>query len=380
MTRLVAGRPADTVSEVPFLDVGAAYRELQAELDGAVARVLASGRYVLGAEGEAFEAEFAAYIGVKYCVGTGNGLEALHLALRAMGIGPGDEVIVPGNTYIATWLAVTYAGATPVPVEPDPRTYNLDPDRIAGAVTKRTKAVLPVHLYGQPADMDPVLEVSRAHGLRVLEDAAQSHGASYKGRRAGGLGDAAGWSFYPSKNLGAVGDGGAVTTNDRELAERVRLLRNYGTRVKYMNEVQGFNSRLDEIQAAVLRVKLQRLDAWNARRRQVAARYLDALKDTQVTLPRVPAWADPSWHLFVVRSRRRDALQRHLREAAVGTLIHYPVAPHLQPAYRSLGFRRGRLPLSEAIHREALSLPIGPHLTDDQASRVIQAVGSFAPQ
>lgn len=362
---------------VPFLDLRAAYEELRGEIDAAVSRVTASGYYLLGPEIEAFEREYAAYTGAAHCVGVGNGLDALQLALRAMDVGPGDEVIVPSNTYIATWLAVTYSGATPVPVEPDPRSYNLDPARVADAVTPRTRAIVPVHLYGQPADMAPLLEIARERGLRVLEDAAQAQGARYRGRRVGAMGDVVAWSFYPGKNLGALGDAGAVTTDDPALAERIRMLRNYGSRVKYVNEEQGFNSRLDEVQAAVLRVKLARLDEWNARRARLAALYREALAGTELVLPHVPEWADPAWHLFVVRSPRRDALQRHLAERGIGTLIHYPIPPHLQGAYRGLGFGEGSFPVSEAIHREVLSLPIGPHLVEGDAARVAAAVGEF---
>ena len=256
---------------VPFLDLQAGYLELKEEIDAAVARVLQSGWYILGPEVSAFEEEFASYCGADHCIGVGNGLEALHLALLAMGIGPGHEVIVASNTFIATWLAVSMAGAVPVPVEPDPATHNLDPGRMEAAITERTKAILPTHLYGQPADLDPILDIARRHGLKVLEDAAQAHGARYKGKRVGGHGDAVAWSFYPGKNLGAFGDGGAVTTNDADLASRIRTLGNYGSREKYVNEVRGFNSRLDPLQAAVLSVKLRYLDEWNARRRAVAS-------------------------------------------------------------------------------------------------------------
>ena len=362
---------------VPFLDLQAAYLELKGELDEAVARVLASGWYLLGSELDAFESEFAAYVGVKHCVGVGNGLDALHLSLRALEIGPGDEVLVPSNTYIATWLAVSYAGATPVPVEPDPRSYNLDPSRLEAALTERTKAIVPVHLYGQPADMDPILDFAALHGLKVLEDAAQAHGARYKGRRVGALGDAAGWSFYPGKNLGALGDGGAVTTNDSDLAERVRVLRNYGSKVKYINEMPGFNSRLDELQAAVLRVKLRYLDAWNKRRQKVAAHYLGALPGAAIELPSVSAWADPVWHLFVVRSPERDLLQERLRERGVSTLVHYPIPPHLQGAYRDMKRPEGSFPKSEQLHQQVLSLPIGPHLSDEQVEVVVSSLGVY---
>jgi dTDP-4-amino-4,6-dideoxygalactose transaminase len=356
---------------VPFLDVGATYVELKDELDAAVSRVLSSGWYLLGAEIAAFEEEFAAHVGVKHCIGVGNGLDALHLALRAMNVGSGDEVIVPSNTYIATWLAVNYAGATPVPVEPDLRTYNLDPALIEAAITPRTRAILPVHLYGQPANMDPICEIAQRYGLWVLEDSAQAQGARYRGRRVGGVGHAAGWSFYPAKNLGAFGDAGAVTTNDDGLADRLRELRNYGSKVKYVNEERGFNSRLDEIQAAVLRVKLRHLDSWNDRRRRIAAQYLDLLHQTDLVLPWVETWADPVWHLFVVRSQQRDQLMRRLQEAGIGVLIHYPIPPHLQAAYRDLDRPRGSFPVSEMIHQEVLSLPIGPHLDEAQAASVV---------
>lgn len=359
---------------VPFLDLSAPWHELQVELDAAWHRVMSSGWYVLGKEVAAFEEEFAAYCGVRHCIGVGNGLDALHLIIRGYGIGPGDEVIVPSNTYIATWLAVTYAGATPVPVEPDEATFNLDPERLEAALTPRTRAIMPVHLYGQSADMDPILSVARRHGLKVIEDAAQAHGARYRGRRCGSLGDAAGFSFYPGKNLGAIGDGGAVTTDDDDLAGRLRMLRNYGSSKKYVNEVAGFNSRLDELQAALLRVKLKRLDEWNDRRRSMAAAYLDALADTGLRLPVVPGWSDPVWHLFVVRSPDRDAVTALLDRSGIGWLVHYPIAPHLQDAYRYLGYGEGSFPLAEWLSREVLSLPMGPHLTSDELVRVVAAL------
>ena len=362
---------------VPFLDLRAAYEELKAEVDEAVSHVLASGYYLLGKELEAFEKEFAEYLDVRHCVAVGSGLDALHLALRALGVGQGDEVLVPSNTYIATWLAVSYAGAVPVPVEPDERTYNIDPEKLEAAITDRTRAIIPVHLYGQPADMDPILEVARKHNLWVLEDAAQAHGASYKGKRVGGLGDIAGWSFYPGKNLGAFGDGGAVTTNNGEFADRVRVLRNYGSRTKYFNEVRGFNSRLDEIQAAVLRVKLKHLDEWNRRRRNIAELYRRELEGCNLILPYVPEWAEPAYHLFVVRSGQRDALHQYLETQGIGTLIHYPVPPHLQQAYCEIGLAAGTLPISERIHQEVLSLPIGPHVTEAQVETVTRAVCEF---
>ena len=361
--------------KVPFLDLRATYLELQTELDEASRRVLDSGWYILGGEVEAFEAEWAAYCGARHCIGVGNGLEALHLVLRAWGIGDGDEVIVPSNTYIATWLAVSYAGATPVPVEPDPATRNIDPSRIEAAITPRTRAILPVHLYGMPADMDPIMAIAARHGLKVLEDAAQAHGARCRGRRCGALGDAAGWSFYPGKNLGAFGDAGAVTTDDADLAQRVRVLRNYGSQRKYYNEVKGFNSRLDPLQAAFLRVKLTRLDDWNRRREAIARLYRERLAGVPgLTLPTVPAWAEPCWHLFVVEHPRRDELQRRLTEAGIGTLIHYPVPPHQSEAYADLEIAAGALPLARDLAGTVLSLPIGPHLDRDSADAACTVV------
>ncbi len=356
------------MTAIPFIDLGATYAELRTELDAAWRRVMESGWYILGKEVDAFEAEFAAYCGVGHCVGVANGLDALHLVLRAWDIGPGDEVIVPSNTYIATWLAVTYAGATPVPVEPLDETFNLDPERIAAAITPRTRAIVPVHLYGQPADMNSIMAVARRHGLKVLEDAAQAHGARYHGRSVGSLGDAAGFSFYPGKNLGAFGDGGAVTTDDPALAARVRLLRNYGSSVKYVNDEAGFNSRLDELQAALLRVKLRRLDEWNRRRACTADWYMRELplRHPDLRLPVVPQWAEPSWHLFVVRAQERSVLQSALATCGVGTLIHYPIPPHLQQAYAELALDAGSYPIAEAMAREVLSLPMGPHLDIEQ--------------
>jgi dTDP-4-amino-4,6-dideoxygalactose transaminase len=361
---------------IPFLNLGEQHVQIQEELEHAFRRVLDSGWYVLGKEVESFEQEFAAFCGVQYCVAVGNGLEALHLILRAYGIGDGDEVIVPSNTYIATWLAVSHAGAKPVPVEPVESTYNLSADRLAAAVTPRTKAVVAVHLYGQPADMDAIAEVARHHDLKVIEDAAQAHGARYKGRCVGGLGDAAGFSFYPGKNLGALGDGGAVTTNDSGIAERLRALRNYGSTVKYHNDVKGFNSRLDELQAALLRVKLKHLDRWNALRRGLATSYLRGLRQTSLVLPEVPHWAEPVWHLLVVRCQQRDRLQRELAAVGVDTMIHYPIPPHLQPAYRDLGFGPNAFPIAERIHREVLSLPIWPGLSPSDIEIVCTTIRS----
>jgi dTDP-4-amino-4,6-dideoxygalactose transaminase len=361
---------------IPFLDLGAAYAELKAEVETAVLASLRSGWYIGGQEVEAFEHEFAAYTETRHCVGVANGLDALHLALRAMDIGVGDEVIVPTNTFIATWLAVSQCGATPVPVEPLASTCNIDPDLIEAAITPRTRAIIPVHLYGQPADLDPILALARKHGLRVLEDAAQAHGALYKGRRIGGHGDVVSWSFYPGKNLGALGDAGAVTTNDPVIADRIRTLRNYGSRMKYVHEMQGYNSRLDPVQAAALRVKLKVLDAWNERRAKIAARYSAALAGTSLVLPSVPAWAEPVWHLYVVQSSQRDALQKSLGDAGIGTLIHYPIPPHLQQAYAAAGYIDGCFPVAERLARQVLSLPIGPQLDEPGVEAVISALHS----
>lgn len=362
---------------IPFLNLQAAYLELQTEIDAAVARVLDSGWYVLGPEVEAFENEFASYCEARHAVGVGNGLDALTLALRAVGVAPGDEVIVPSHTYIATWLAVSQCGATPIPVEPCPATLNIDPDRIEQAITPRTRAIVPVHLYGQPADLDCILELSRQHDLKVVEDAAQAHGARYKGQRLGAHGHAAAWSFYPGKNLGALGDGGCVTTDDMEIADRIRMLRNYGSREKYVNEEQGVNSRLDPIQAAVLRVKLRFLDEWNDRRRQLASRYTEILGKSGLVLPSVPEWAEPVWHLYVVRSSERDALQEQLGREGVSTLIHYPIPPHLQNAYNVPDRERWSLPLSEQLAKEVLSLPIGPQQQVNSVDVVADSIKGF---
>lgn len=363
---------------IPFLDLKASYLELKSELDAAYHRVMDSGWYILGKEVEAFEHAFADYCGVKHCIGVGNCLEALHLILRAMEIGPGDEVIVPANTYIATWLAVNYSGATPVPVEPNERTYNIEPTCIEEAISPRTRALVAVHLYGQPAEMDPILEIARRHNLKVIEDAAQAHGAKYKGKRTGGLGDAAGFSFYPGKNLGAFGDGGAVTTNDDILAARIRSLRNYGSRIKYYNEFKGFNSRLDELQAAFLRVKLSRLDEWNVRRNTVAKCYLEGLGGAEgLILPQVPDWSEPVWHQFVIRHPNRDAIQRKLAENGIGALIHYPIPPHLSGAYAGVGLQKGAFPIAEELAETVLSLPIGPHLSQQEVQAIIATIESY---
>lgn len=366
------------MGKIPFLDLKQPYLELKAEVDRAYQRVMDSGWYIHGEELKAFEAEFADYCNVKYCIGVGNGLDALHLILRAMDIGDGDEVIVPSNTFIATWLAVSYAGAMPVPVEPNEKTYNIDPERIEAAVTEKTKAIMPVHLYGQPADMVPILEIASRYSLKVIEDAAQAHGARYKGKKTGGLGDAAGFSFYPGKNLGAFGDGGAVTTNDSTIAEKVSRLSNYGSQVKYAHDVKGYNSRLDELQAAFLRVKLRKLDEWNGRRKVIADVYLKGLADlSDLTLPYVPDWAEHVWHLFVIRTSKRDQLQKYLEDQGIQTLIHYPFPPHKQGAYKDMSGLA--LPVSEQLHNEVLSLPMGPALTEKDTTSIIGSIRSHQP-
>ncbi|MBV7539236.1 DegT/DnrJ/EryC1/StrS family aminotransferase [Duganella sp. sic0402] len=360
---------------VPFLDLKAINQVHAAGLEAAFKRVLNSGWYVLGAETAAFEASFAEYCGSAHGIGVANGLDAIFLILKGYGIGPGDEVIVPSNTFIATWLAVSHCGARPVPVEPLEGTYNLDPARVEAAIGANTKAILAVHLYGQPADMAPLQDIARRRGLKLIEDAAQAHGARYHGGVVGQLGDAAAFSFYPGKNLGALGDGGAVTTSDDALAERIRTYRNYGSKIKYYNQVPGYNSRLDELQAALLAVKLPALDGDNQRRRAIAAIYQQELAGIAgLVLPEIPSWAEPVWHLYVVRHPQRDVLAKALAEQGVGTIVHYPVPPHLQPAYADQGYKEGDFPLAEAIHREVLSLPIGPTMSEAQALEVCAAV------
>lgn len=363
-------------NRIPFLNLKSTYLELKESFDEAYERVMSSGHYLLGPETEMFEEEFSSFVGSKCCVTCGNGLEALELLLRAYNIGEGDEVIVPSNTYIATWLAISYVGAVPIPVEPCINTYNIDPSLIEEAITTKTKAILPVHLYGQPVDMDPILSVAEKYNLIVIDDAAQAHGAKYKGRRIGGLVHGTGFSFYPGKNLGAFGDAGAITTNDVAIANRVRALRNYGSQKKYYNEFLGVNSRMDELQAAFLRVKLRHLDEWNHRRALVSEEYSKKLKDIdQIFLPNDPEWSSSSWHLYVIRNTDRLSLQRFLSEHNVQTLIHYPIPPHKQKAYNK--FLELSLPISEKIHREVLSLPIGPHIESHEIDAVSSLVKKY---
>lgn len=362
--------------KVPFLDLKAPHQALKTELEAAFSRVLDSGWYIAGKELETFEAHFAKYCGVEYCIGVGNGLDAIYLLLKAYGIGRGDEVLVPSNTFIATWLAVTRTGATPVAVEPDPRTYTLDPAALDAALTPQTAAIIPVHLYGQPADMDPINRFAERHGLIVIEDGAQAQGALYRGRRVGSLGHGAATSFYPGKNLGALGDGGAVLTADPAIADKVRELRNYGSKVKYQHDELGYNSRLDELQAAFLTVKLPHLDAWNSRRAQIARRYGEGIRQAEITTPFVPEWANPVWHLYVVRTPQRDQLQRYLRERQIETMIHYPIPPHRQQCYQDLNI--GPQAIAERLSGEILSLPMSPTMTGDQVEWVIETINCFS--
>ncbi len=362
---------------VQFLDLKATYEELKDEIDDAISRVLNSGWYIGGAALDEFEETYAQYCQANYCVGLANGLDALHMALLAMGVGPGDEVIVPSNTYIATWLAVSQCGATVVPVEPSLLTHNIDVSLVATAITSRTKVILPVHLYGQPADLDPLIDLAHDHGIFVLEDGAQAHGATYKDKRIGAHGDAVAWSFYPGKNLGAFGDGGAVTTNNPVIADKLRVLRNYGSRKKYINEVRGYNSRLDPVQAAVLSVKLKYLDEWNNRRKKVAQRYLSELTVIDCVMPEVFGFAEHAWHLFVIRTSQRAKLQAHLESHSIGTLIHYPIPPHMQDAYIDLNLAKDAFPIAKQLADQVLSLPIGPHLSDADVTRVVEAINQF---
>jgi dTDP-4-amino-4,6-dideoxygalactose transaminase len=360
--------------KIPFLDVQATYLETKVEMDQAYGRVMSSGWFVLGPEVEAFEEEFARYCGTKHCIGVANGLDALVLILKGYNIGPGDEVIVPANTFIATWLAVSQTGATPIPVEPNESTYNITASLIEEMITPRTKAIMPVHLYGQTAEMTAIVALAEKHGLKVVEDAAQAQGASYKEGVSGALGDAAGFSFYPGKNLGAFGDGGAITTDDDMLAATVRKIRSYGSSEKYVHDLPGVNSRLDELQAAFLRVKLKKLEGWNSRRKELADLYMEGLGNLEfLKLPVTAPECAPVWHLFVVRHGNRMAFQKAMADQGVQTLIHYPTPPHLQGAYREMALEKGSFPVSESIHDEVISLPISPHHSKEQIDFVISA-------
>ena len=363
--------------KIPFVTFKPLEAELDKDLRCAFERVYTRSWYIEGVEDEAFEKAFAGYCESKYCVGVGNGLDALFLALKALGVGAGDEVIVPSNTYIATALAVTYVGATPVFVEPDIRTFNIDPSRIEEAITDKTKAIMPVHLYGQPCDMDPIMEIAKKYGLFVVEDCAQSHGATYRGKVIGSFGDAAGFSFYPGKNLGALGDAGATVTNDEELAKKVRALGNYGSDYKYHHIYKGNNSRLDELQAAFLAAKLPHLNRMNEERRRIAQKYIDGIKNEEVILPYIPEYANPVWHIFGIRCKRRDELEKFLNDAGIGTNKHYPIPMHLQECYKDLGFKEGDFPIAEEISSTQLSIPMYYGMTDEEVQYVIDKVNEF---
>lgn len=363
--------------KIPFVTFKPMEAELDKELREAFDRVYTRSWYIEGVEDAAFEKSFAEYCDSKFCIGVGNGLDALFLALKALGIKEGDEVIVPSNTYIATALAVTYVGATPVFVEPDIRTFNIDPSRIESAITKNTKAIMPVHLYGQPCDMDPIMEIAKKYGLFVVEDCAQAHGATYKGKVIGSFGDAAGFSFYPGKNLGALGDAGATVTNDEELAMKVRALGNYGSDYKYHHIYKGNNSRLDELQAAFLAAKLPHLNRMNEERRRIAQKYIDGIKNEEVILPYIPEYANPVWHIFGIRCKRRDELEKFLNDAGIGTNKHYPIPMHLQECYKDLGFKEGDFPIAEEISATELSIPMYYGMTDEEVHYVVDRVNEF---
>lgn len=363
------------MTNIPFLDLKSINDTYSNELTNAFKRVLDSGLYIRNKEVDLFEEEFSNFCGTKYCVGVGNGLDALRLVLIGWGIGKGDEVIVPSNTYIATWLAVSQVGAKPVPVEPNLDTYNIDGDLIEKAITPKTKAIIVVHLYGQAVNMEPIVRIAKKYNLKILEDAAQAHGAKYQDKRVGNLGDAAAFSFYPGKNLGGLGDGGAVTTNDSELSNKIRMLSNYGSNIKYHNLVKGYNSRLDELQAAFLRVKLPFLDEDNQKRERIAQYYLNELSEVRaLTLSKFGENCSSVWHLFVIRSSFRDKLMEELTSKGIGVMIHYPIPPHLQPAYLDLGLKDGSFPISEKIHKEVLSLPIGPTISISEAKYVVDSL------
>ena len=364
-------------STIPFLDLKSTYVELKDELDIAFKRVMNSGYYILGEEVELFEKEYATFVDSKYSIGVANGLEAISLALIACGIEPGDEVIVPSNTYIATWLGVTNIGAIPIPVEPCEKTYNINPNLIEKKISNKTKAIIPVHLYGQPANMDLIINIAKKNNLKIVEDGAQSHGAKIYNKKIGSHGDAVAWSFYPGKNLGAFGDGGAVTTNSEFIANKVKSLRNYGSEKKYINDEKGFNSRLDPLQASFLRIKLRYLNKWNERRKKIAQNYLNEINNKKITLPYVELCNDPVWHLFVIRLNEREKIQNYLKHKGIGTLIHYPIPPYKQKAYKDLCIKPNDYPIANQLAEEVLSLPIGPHLSNEDSKIVINAINKF---
>ena len=362
---------------VPFVSFKPMEHELNKELRAAFERVFESSWYIDGNEDKSFESSFARFCDSKYCVGVGNGLDALMLALKALGIGDGDEVIVPSNTYIATALAVTYVGATPVFVEPDIRTFNINPSLIEAAISSKTKAIMPVHLYGQPCDMDPIMDIARKYDLYVVEDCAQAHGAKYKGKVVSSFGDAAGFSFYPGKNLGALGDAGAVVTSNPEIAEKVRALGNYGSDYKYHHIYKGNNSRLDELQAAFLSVKLAHLNRMNKERRRIAEIYLSEIRNENVILPTIPEYAEPVWHIFGIRCNKRDELEKYLNENGIGTNKHYPIPMHLQECYKDLGYKKGDFSIAEEISSTELSLPMFYGMTDNEIGYVVSTINKW---
>jgi dTDP-4-amino-4,6-dideoxygalactose transaminase len=368
----------DSSIQVPFLDLSAQYRSIKPEIDAAIARVLDTQQFVLGAEVAGFEQEFAAYSGAAECIALNSGTSALHLALLAGGVGPGDDVITVPFTFVASVAAILYAGARPVLVDIDPRSFTMDPAAIEAAITPRTKAILPVHLYGHPADMDRILEVAQRHNLVVIEDAAQAHGAKYKGRPVGGVGDIACFSFYPTKNLGAYGEGGAVTTGNAEYARTIRMLRDWGQDRKYHHVLRGFNYRMEGLQGAILRVKLRHLDQWTELRRAAASKYTRLLADCGVELPREMPWARHVYHVYTLRTKDRNALQATLQTEGIQTAVHYALPVHLQPGYADLGYSRGAFPQSEKAAEEVLSLPMYPEITDAQIQKVAQAFASLA--
>lgn len=363
--------------KVPFVSLEPMHNEIEADIFEKFKEVYKKNQFILGEEVEEFEKEFAKYCNAQNCIGCGNGLDALYLILRGYDIGPGDEVIVPSNTYIATALAVSYTGATPVFVEPKLETYNINPDGIQKKITTKTKAIIAVHLYGQPADMDEISKIAKEYKLKVIEDAAQAHGALYKGNKVGVLGDAAGFSFYPGKNLGAFGDSGAITTNDKELAEKVKVLSNYGSKEKYNHIYKGNNSRMDEIQAAFLRIKLRKLDEWNLKRKIIAQEYLNEIRNDKITKPYVESYSDPVWHLFVIRTNERDKLEKYLNEKGIGTTKHYPIPIHLQGAYKELNILGGEVSIAERISKEVLSIPMYYGMTDEEIQYVIKCINTW---
>lgn len=362
--------------KVPFLDLKSASVGIAQEIEQAIIGSSRSGYHIMGPELERFENDFARFLGCKHALGLGNGLDALTLGLKAMGVQSGDEVIVPAHTYIATWLAVSQCGAAPIPVEVDERTYNIDPEQVVSAITDRTKAIIAVHLYGQPADLDALRKIAEQFNLQLLEDAAQAHGAKHRGDRIGQQGTAT-FSFYPSKNLGALGDGGALVTDQPEIKQTVELLRNYGSSIKYQHDLKGVNSRLDPMQAAVLSVKLKYLDKWNDNRRAIAASYSEAFQKAGIATPYVPSWCEPVWHLYVLRHPNRDAFQKRLLDNGIATVIHYPIPPHKQPAYSELTFSKDQFALTERLANEILSLPMCPGQTEEQTAYVIEQVTSL---